>query len=101
MSDVIQTIWLTPPPADRLIAYVFERYPDCHRLMLWRGTQEDLTFEEIPHPERTEGTTMNFSADYLWDLLKADQMVLERAHRGREHLLCYVDPSKPGWEQKL
>lgn len=75
-------IYLTAPPLAVLIAHAFERYPDCHRLIVWSGQQEQTTFEEVAHPDRTEGTTMNFAVDYLWDLLKADQAIFEKAHRG-------------------
>lgn len=91
-------IYLTCPPVEVLIAHAFERYPDCHRLIVWRhvpaneslGIEADFQQQEHVHASRDGGTTMNFGLDYLWDMLKADQMVFEKAYKG-SRLIEYID----------
>ena len=81
-----QRIYLRRPPVEAILDWAFEKLSDVRTLVIWDGDRYD-TFVV---PER-DGTTMNFTLDYLWDMLKSDQVLVEQAFRGRESELEYVE----------
>lgn len=83
-------IYLKRPPLPILLDWAFAQFPACKTLVVWSG---DL-YESFTVPQR-EGTTMNLTIEYLWDLLKVDQQQVEAAHTHTPGALRFVDPDNP------